>query len=281
MVIGAATVDFANTRYNVQETRKSVYLCPIDDAPVPVEWEQSSAADISTDQLRRSAVQGARYAEVPPAAARAKNYDDWSKALARWLRTSQQLTLYKSPTLKAVSRPDETEGQFRSRLQLLAREQRDEQVEKLRARYAARLETLQDRIRRAEQAVQAQQAQTRSAQLSTIAAVGQSVLGAFFGRKQSMSLSRAGSAIGRLTRESGDVGRAEENVDALQRQLQDLEAELQQQIDQIDGAYDAQTERLEEVAVKPKSTDTHVAFVGLAWTPHERDSDGRLTPAWD
>lgn len=280
MAIGAASVDYASTRYGIQQTRKFMALSEINDGPVELDWEQATLINLDAADLDKKADAEAAYAELPAAASKAKNYAEWEKAYARWLRNSQALTLLQSPTFKVTSKPDEDEAAFRIRLQQIAREDRDEKVEAMRRKYASRMDTLQDRVRRAEQAIEREQAQARNAQINTLASVGQSILGAVFGRKSGVSLGRAGSSIGKLTRESGDVGRAEENADALREQLQKLEAELQDEIKRIESGYDAQTEKLEEIALAPKTTDVAVQFVALGWAPYTRDENGRLAPAW-
>lgn len=280
MAIGAASIDYASTRYGIQQSRKFMAISEINDGPVEVEWEQATLINLDASDLDQRADAQAAYAELPAAASKPKNYAEWNKAFARWLRTSQPLTLLQSPALKVTSKPDEDEAAFRIRLQQIAREDRDTQVEAMRRKYATRMDSLQDRVRRAEQAIEREQAQARNAQINTLASVGQSILGAVFGRKSGISLGRAGSSIGKLTRESGDVGRAEENADALREQLQKLEAELQDEITRIESGYDAQAEKLEEVALAPKTTDVAVQFVALGWAPYTRDEQGRLSPAW-
>jgi hypothetical protein len=48
----------------------------------------------------------------------------------------------------------------------------------------------------------------------------------------------------------------------------------------LDTTFDAQSEALDEVVVRAKSTDIHVALTGLAWLPYTADEKGRLRPAW-
>jgi hypothetical protein len=281
MLLGTADVSYANARYGVQETRRLVRICPIAEGPVPVDWANSAEAELDVDALEQRGPDTATYAELPAAAANARSYAEWEKTLGQWLRANQPLTLLQSPTFKAVARPGETEGEFRARLQQLSRERRDEQVDALRKRYASRIATLQDRLGRAEQAVAREQAQASQQQWSAAASFGQSLLGAVFGRKLGRSsVSRVGSSIGRIQKESGDVARAEQSAEALSQQLAELEAELQGEVDKIDSGFDALSEPLEQITIAPKSSDIHIHFVALGWAPHIRDAQGRLVPAW-
>jgi hypothetical protein len=158
------------------------------------------------------------------------------------------------------------------------REERDNAVEKVRLRYASRIGTLQDRLRRAEQTVEREREQSRASQMNAVFDVGAGVFGALFGRKRLATA--AGSAMRgatRASRESGDVGRAEENLASVQMQLHDLQAQLEDEIQAIQSRMDASNEPLEVVSVKPKKTNIQVRLLTLAWAPY----DAQARPAWE
>jgi hypothetical protein len=280
-LIGAADVGYANARYDVQETRRLLRLCPFEDGPVPVDWLNSAEVNLDIAALEQQGRDGGSYAELSAAASAAKSYAAWEKTFGQWLRANQTLTLLQSPTLKAIARAGEAEGAFRARLQQLSRERRDEQVEALRKRYAARVATFQERVRRADQALAREQEQASQQKWGAAASFGQSVLGVLFGRKSGVSsISRVGSSIGRMQKESGDVARAQETTETLRAQQAELEDELQREIEAIGAGFDALSEPLEQITIAPKAADIHILFVGLAWAPHTRDAQGQLTPIW-
>jgi hypothetical protein len=278
MLLGAADVSYASARYGVQERRRLVRICPIADGPVPIDWANSAEVKLDVSALEPRGRDGASYADVPIAASNVKGYAGWQKTFNQWLRANQPMTLLESPTFKTVARAGETEGEFRARLQQLSRERRDEQVDALRKRYAARIATLQDRLGRAEQALAQEQEQASQQNWNVAKAVGGSLLNAVLGRKSAFS--GAKSSYGRAQKEVGDVARAEKSAAALRQQLAELEAELQGAVDAIESGYDALSEPLEQITIALKSSDIHVHFVSLGWAPHIRDTEGRLVPAW-
>ena len=153
---------------------------------------------------------GARFADVPAQATKAKSYATWRKDFASWIYRNQRLELLESPSLDIASNPGETERDFRVRLQQIAREKRDEAVEKLRRKYAPKFEQLEERKRRAEQAVEREREQAKGQKLQTAISFGATLLSSFMGRKRaSMStLGRATTAVrgaGRSMKESEDV----------------------------------------------------------------------------
>jgi len=183
--------------------------------------------------------------------------------------------------LEIVSNPGESERDFRVRLQQIAREHRDDAVEKLRRKYAPKVEVLEERKRRAEQAVEREAEQAKGQKMQTAISFGATLLSSFLGRKRtSMStLGRATTAargVGRSMKEASDVERAQDNVEAVSQQLAELEADFQAETKALESSFDPQTERLETVSLKPTKANIVVKVLTLAWAPYWNDK-----PAWE
>jgi hypothetical protein len=272
MILGVADVTYSNARYHINSERRLVTLADINDGPVTLEWEHSEALETGIDRLQPEPLAGASFAELPAAAANAKNYRDWERLFKRWIRSDLAITLYRSAEFKVLSEPDETEGAFRARLETLHHERRDLKVDKLRASYDKTLTTLQTRLMRAEQKVDTEQAQATQSTMDTVISIGTAIFGAFMGRKafSVTNTRRIGSAAkqaGRSRKEHSDIERAQQSLAAVQDQIAVLEARLQADIDAIDNGYDSQLEALKEIGIRPKVADIHVHFVGLGWMP--------------
>ncbi|NWG08456.1 MAG: DUF87 domain-containing protein [Chloroflexi bacterium] len=283
-VIGAAKINFADAKTRVSTTQSKVYLTPVTDDAIPVTWDGAEEISIPATDLEKSAQGGAQFSNLPSAASQAKNYAAWNKDFANWLYGSQSINLFQSPSLKLVSQPGEDERDFRIRAGQVAREKRDELVEALRKKYAPKMATLQERLRKAQAAVEKQKEQAQQAKLQTALSFGSTLLGAFTGRKSlSGTINKATTAArkaGRAMEEGGDVSRANETVEAIQQQLADLDAQLKSETDALAEKVDPLTESLETISVKPKKTDITVQLVSLAWAPYWQDEQGNVTPAW-
>jgi hypothetical protein len=285
MLLGSATVRFVDAKAGVDVSQEKTLLAPISDEAIPVIWEKAAEVNITANDLEKSPQEAARYAELLAAAGKAKSYDAWSRDLAGWLYGSQKLDLFKRSGSKEFSTPGETERDFRIRLQEIAREERDRWADQLRKKYAPKTAALEERLRRAQQAVEREREQVTHQGLQTAVSFGATLLGAFLGRKavSASNIGRATTAargVGRLLQQRQDVGRAEETVEALQLQLAGLEAEFNSEMAAFESRRDPLTERLETVAVKPKKTNISVRLVALLWVPGWQDAQGRTTPAW-
>jgi hypothetical protein len=283
-VFGSANVYFNDARSGVSGEAERCLLVPIVAGPVPVDWNRAEELSLSDNDIEQSPSEGASFAALPPAAAQPSSYEAWKTAFADAAFRTSKLDLLRSPSTQAVSRPGESERDFRARIGQKAREERDAQVEKLRQKYAPRLAAFEDRIRRAEAAKDVQAKQASAARLQTVISFGASILGAFLGRKaiSASTLGRATTAargVGRSIKESQDVGRADENVQAIRGQMAELESQFQEDVKALETRFDSSAETLETISMRPKKTDIRVRLVSLAWVPHWRGPSGE-TPAY-
>ena len=115
------------------------------DGPVAVDWTVAERTELAPDQLESSPPDGAAYADVPGAATKPKNYPTWSKQFGAWLSANEAIEVLVSPSTGECSNPDESERDFRTRVQHKGREVRDEAVEALRKKYAPKQAALQER----------------------------------------------------------------------------------------------------------------------------------------
>ena len=195
----------------------------------------------------------------------------------RWIQANEPITLFESKAAKLVSRVSESELAFRVRLAEHAREARDARADQLRQRYASRFRTLEDRLRRAEQAAARRSAQTQRAVLDTGVAVLGGLLGAMMGGTARGQLGRASTAArgaGRVAQTRQEIAMAGETVDAVRAQLDALELELLAELQRLDDDTSAEAP-LEEVAVRPNLNAISMRLVALAWLPH-----GPSGPLW-
>jgi hypothetical protein len=217
-------------------------------------------------------VAGAWYAALPTELMRPKRYSQLATALKDHLYRNRRLRLFRSVEFKQVSRPGESEGDFRARLAQLARERRDQEVEKLRVRYAPKVAALQDRLRRAEIKVEKEKSQANQQTLSAALSMGASVLGALLGRKlvSATNLNRAATSArqaSKIARERQDISDATESVEVLRQRLADLEAEFASESEKIEAAAAPDRLALEEVLIQPRKADLKVEPVALVWVP--------------
>jgi hypothetical protein len=283
MLAGAARVRFADVKTRIDELREVVFLTPITDQAVPVEWDAAKEASFALNDLEKTPTRGARFNDLPDAASKARNYTGWSRDFVTWLYGSQKLDLLRSPSTGKLSNPGEAERDFRIRLQQAAREERDQVAAALRQKYSVKVATLQEKVRKAQQAVDRETAQAKQSGMQTAISVGATLLGAFTGRKigSAGNLGRAATAVRSTSRTMGqktDIDRAKETLETYQKQLADLNEQFKAESDTLISKIDPSTEALDNVVIRPKKTDITVQLVSLVWVPYR--SDNQNSAVW-
>ncbi|MEP6963734.1 MAG: ATP-binding protein, partial [Acidobacteriota bacterium] len=158
----------------------------------------------------------------------------------------------------------------RIRLQQAAREQRDELKAKLHTKYAPKLDALSQRKMKAQQRVEVEKEQSGAQIMNTVVTLGTGLLGALLGRKtlSATNLTRVAQtarAAGKVMKERSDIGRADESVQSIDQQIQDLNAQFEAEVAQLDIKVDPTTEVFEPLTVRPKKTGITVRLVSLGW----------------
>ena len=284
-LLAAANVHFLDGRRKIDESRELTVLVPITNDPTPVDWDDVTNTDLLPDDLESTQEDGGVFEELPAPANQVKNYKKWQKDFVTWIYRNHTLDIWKNPALKITSESGESEREFRLRVQQLTRETRDAKTETLRKKYATKMARLEDRIRKAKQAVEREEEQAKQQKFQTVISLGATVLSAFLGRKaiSRTSMGKAATTIRGISRsrkESQDIERAGENVEALKQQLADLEAEFTQDTEDLAAQLQAQAETLETVTIRPKKSNITVELLGLSWVPHWENAQGQHTPAW-
>lgn len=272
VLVGVARVAVSDGKLGIDESSTLLASVPIEDGPIPVDWERAERLDVSVDALQTTPPLAVRFAPLPSVAQAARRYPAWEKGFATWIGQTQGVTLFRSGRTKLASVPGETEGAFRVRVGQALREGRDASVARLEEKYAARVRNAEDKVRRAEAAVERESLQARDSSLSAAVSVGAGLLSALFGGKalSGANVGRAATAIrgaGRAESQAADVQRAQAQVGLLRQQADDIQAALQRDVAQIQDEWDPSTDAIEPITIRPKRAGVTMQVCGVLWMP--------------
>lgn len=281
-LLGLAKVHFVQTTAGIDITQPLALTVELSGDLPADPWE---GAEISTDgepEVEKGPEGEATYQPLPSDITNAKKFATLTAALKEHIYREHRLVAWKCKSLKQISQPDDTEAQFRTRLAQSVREQRDLAVEKLRQKYAPKLQTLGDQLRRAGEKVEKEKAEVSDRTMSTILTVGTSILGAMFGRKlgSTANVGKAATSIrqaSKIGKEKGDVAVAEGNREILAERLKKLEDEFAAESEKIAAQFDADQIPVEEISLPPKKTDINVTRIAIVWLPYAAAENGEST----
>ena len=243
VVLGAARIGFSDPKLGVDATRDVMFAAPIGSGPVAVDWEGASRLGVALADLEPQPERGGLFQALPSSASQPKSYPVWEKAFKQWLTQNERVELLRHRETGLTSRPDETEGDFKVRVQDAARASRDKAVDAIRQKYAARQAALAERLRRAESAVARESEQSSQQKIQAGLSIAATLVGALLGRKaiNAGTLGRATTAargVGRTMKEAGDVQRASESADAVRALVKALDDQLREETQAIGTAFD-------------------------------------------
>ena len=283
-LLGSGKLHFVRATYDVDYWRPFVALQSIHGEMPRVVWDNCYILSVPP-HLRSSAEANSSFVALPAELQRERNYKVWQGKLRDHVYRSQKAKIWRSKPLKLLSEPDEDEGDFRIRLAQLAREKRDLEIEKLRAKHAASLATLQDRISRAVEKMQREKSQYREQQTKAVVSLGASILGAIFGRKLASvrNVSKASSSaksMSRAAREKGDVERAELRLTELREKLAEMESKFSKDVEGIQAKYGVDALQVESIELPPRKSDIIIDRVVIVWLPWRVSEDGSSEPVY-
>jgi hypothetical protein len=284
-VFGSLRLHYVDTKSKTDTWLSRLFLIPLASSGRDADWASTQVTDPERLELLTEVPVPGEYEELPALASNVKSYANWSKELVSYAYQKCPLRIFSSPSLNEWSREGEREGEFRGRLTHQAREQRDLEIEKLRAAYAKKFEAMQDRVRRAENQRDRHAAQYNQQRVQMALGWGQTLLGAMLGRKavSATTLGRAATAAGRTQRSTGrkeEIARAEQEIRVQQDRLADLEKEFQAAVAALDRRFHADELRIESLDLPPRKSDIGIREVGLVWTPWRVNPSGIAEPLY-
>ena len=268
-VLGVGTVNFVDDRRNVREQQSVTMLAAPPAGSALVRWDEAAEPDLGARDLAGQPEGDALFGEAPASINTARKLAALRSDLTEYLYRNRTYTLLYSPALKVYSLPGEDERAFKIRLQQVAREQRDAEVDKLQGRYQSKLNSLQEKLRREEIELKKDQTVYDSRKQQEMLSAGGSLLGLFGGRKKQIT-SALGSASQRrqmTERARQEVQESQEVIAQLNSQIAEVQAELETISREAVARWDQAQHEIEEYPVRPRKTDVNVQQVAVAWTP--------------
>lgn len=238
------------------------------------DWNNADcSAGAAIDALDRQPIAGATFDALPDAISRPANFKLWSKMLESHIYQEITLDLFSCIELKLVSKPGESEGDFKSRLQVAVHEKRDAELEKVRKKYGTKMTSLQEQVRKAEARVEKEKDQLGQQKMNTALSFGTTILGALLGRRamSASTMGRAATAIkgaGKTSKEARDIDMANDSLVALQERYQSMQQELETELQTIKNNNDVDAVTIEPTSIRPRKSDISVTSFGIAWLPY-------------
>ena len=195
--------------------------------------------------------------------------------LKNHLTATETFSLFNNPELKMWSRPGEGQEEFAARCREAADDKADAETEKIRQRLEKKIDSIEAALAKAQDRVDELEVQSEGRRNSQIVDIGASVLGGLLGgRSRTRGLA---SAARRMSSNSRQKASTEARLDTARNRvaekvddLDELEADLQDAVLDIDHEWMTKSQAIESAEVPLEKTDISVDPLMLIWIPVSR-----------
>jgi len=273
-VIARVAIRYDETKADlIHDTEFEAVLFPLGDH---VDITKLAQVDYDDRDLRAEVPVGVVH-RLTPAKIDTKSYfAKIERDLRDHLTRSLQLEIPRNQVLKLYGRPGERADEFSTRCEQAAAERADAAIAKLRAKYEAKATKLRDQIEAAEDRADVLAEEAKGKKTSELFSTAGTVLGGLLGGKKSK-----GSMLGDLLGDAGSSARrrgstsasdrrvdaAENKVQRLVAQYEELEAQAEHDVDEIAEQSRADAGEIDSMTIGLERTDVTITQLVLAWVP--------------
>ncbi|HUN09273.1 MAG TPA: DUF87 domain-containing protein [Aggregatilineales bacterium] len=267
VLLAQAQVRYQDKKAQMFTAQPYAYLVPDVQKAGIVAWEQALATPVDPRRLSGVPLAAAIYADMPPGLTDSKRMTALQKELVDMLYTVAKIEVPFNPTLGIYGAPGADPSNYWAQVQQLAHENRDKEIDALAAKYEKLMDSVEDKLRRNERNLSAERKELADLKREEFFTKGEALLSLFKGRT-TYTLSRTSRAT-RFRRQS------QEQMTDLEREIADLEEELQKIQDRAQGEINAINDKWAKVAaeavpyvITPFKKDIQVELFGIGWVPY-------------
>jgi hypothetical protein len=263
-LFAAGTVRFVKPKYGVDTDVSRAVLVANPDSRGIVRWGEYPVFDSSL--LTAAIAPQARFVGLNPPLHTAKSLTALKRDFKNWLYRELRLTARENTTLKVYAGGDLSRSEFMRLCAGAARAKRDAEIDKVSARYNAKLTTLENRLKREERELRQDEEELAERKMEEMGTHAENVLSIFNRRRRRMTTSLTKR---RLTQQAkADVEESLDAIDDLEAQMDALEVELKQKLDKIGDRWGDAVNDIREISLAPTKTNVFVDDFGVAWMPY-------------
>ena len=275
-LLATGRLHYVRASYKIDQWLDRSLLTFIQAGEMPNEvWEKSQLVSTPLNTNPESVDELTLSTPAPDLQA-SKNYTQWKKSLVDFLYQKHELKLWKCEELKQYSNAEETLGEFKVRIEQMASEHRDGEVDKLRQKHEKRFATLEGKIKRAEEKVEIQTEQYEQSRTSLMTTLGTTLVGVLMGRRSTRNASSSVRSYSRSSKEKSDIRRAEDKLKELESEIKTLNQEFEEDVNRLSSKLAIENLEYTEHQLPPRKSDISIVNYAIHWLPFRVNPQGEL-----
>ncbi len=195
------------------------------------------------------------------------------------------LPLLSNANLKMTSDPNESEQSFLARCLEATEEKEAVEIDKIQSRFDKKLDRLHTKLRREQRELDEDEDTLSALKVETMVSYSKTLAGfasGLFGRRRRSTISSTLTKRRQKQNAEADVRESIEEIDALREQLDELKAEHEEEMIEIDRKWREIASEIEVIKVSPLKKNIALEVFGLVWQPYwmaRVNSKNKLFPA--
>ncbi len=278
-LLGKGKMHFVRKPDGIDVWQTCYLLQTIKDAPPDDIWQGAAISEAAT-ATEDTPDNQAQFADLPAELSREKSYPIFLKQLKDHLYREGSLKLSQCAALESVSKPGETEADFRARLTPMLAQQLATKRDALEKSWSKKLMDANDRLAKAQAKVSARRMQFFAKIGSMLWVVFDTVMAAMGknmpGRRRSLD-----PALRTVMTETGQSSNAKLDLEHAQQDQQQLQQQHDDELKQLETSLSAAGLTLEPMELKPQKGDISADEVSLVWLPFRVSSSGAAEAVYD
>jgi hypothetical protein len=278
-LLARGKVHFVRKADDIDVWRDCFVLQTIRETPPDDIWDGASVTQKALNTEKQPDDRG-QYADLPAELTRDKSYAIYARQLKDHLYREEMLKLFKSEAVDQVSKPDESEADFRNRLAPTLSERLAAEKRKLEDSYAPKFSRVDTQIRAAQTKARTQRWQFFSRIGTALWVVIDNIMAALGknmpGRRRSLD-----PAIRSMATGTGQQSNAKASLEAAQQEKERLQRQRDDELKQLEARFTPSGSMIEAIEVKPQKGDIDVSDVSLVWLPSRISPNGAAEPVYD
>lgn len=265
-LLAQAMVRFTHSRTNIAETYTYAFVVPnLPRVPV-LEWSKYVSEPFDPHVLDSEPSGKAYYGDIPQVFS-STGFTELRNNLVDWIYHNAALYAYYNPVLDMYSAVGEDRRAFVARLQAVARERRDAEVDAVAARYDKKLAALEERYQRRARRREAEQAELADRKREEMLTAGESLWQLMKGRAY-YTLSRTSRMRRYTTMSQSQLESIEYEMEQIRAEFEETEREMQEALQAVQDKWVNALQQIEEIRISPYKKDINLVLFGIGWVPY-------------
>jgi len=269
-ILATSKVRFYDEKRKVDKVEEFHYLVDAPDDFGRINWEDGHAINgwesYIVQNPKHDSNAEVSFSDIPEAMNTAKEFKAVEKNYSDFLYQNKKAFILEHDDFDIYQKEGESDEAFNMRVQTIARENRDEELDDLHDKYEDKFERIDDKIRKEERDLAEAEAEVKSRKTEEFVNIAETIF-SVFSKRRSRSFSTAASKRNMSRRAKEKMEESIEDIEELELDYKELKEELKEKIEEITKEWETKSQNITKKEVKPRRTDVKVEGTVFVWYP--------------